>query len=177
MLDTLTLVEVRDLPTLPDPRPATKEKMLALAALVDVPVDIAAHRTGILPRGCWWMPQAQLVLYGSACQRPILLDEVGTVCRATGLSGLIVRDYSMSASRTRYTFDAYHGGSWHLRHLLWISEGGSGWLIPDGGDDTYFRLSQWGLDGTDEPPFLGREDRFYGLARGADYLSSFNRRR
>lgn len=107
MLDTLTLVEVRDLPTLPDPRPATKEKMLALAALVDVPVDITAHRTGILPRGCWWMPQAQLVLYGSACQRPILLDEVRTICSATALSGLIVRDYSMSASRTRYTFDAY----------------------------------------------------------------------
>lgn len=40
----------------------------------------------------------------------------------------------MPASRTRYTFDAYHGGSWHARHLLWISEGGTGWLIPDGGD-------------------------------------------
>lgn len=177
MLDTLTLVELRDLPRLPEPRPSTKEKMLAIAELIDVPVDVTPHRSGILPRGCWWLPQVQLVLYGSACQRPILLDEVRTVCSATGLSGLIVRDYRVSASRTRYTFDAYHGGIWHLRHLLWISEAGTGWLVPDGGDDTYLRLSQWGLDRAEEPPFLDREERFYGLARGADYLAAFVRRR
>lgn len=177
MLDTLTLVELRDLPLLPEPRPATKEKMLAIAAVIDVPLDVTAHRTGILPRGCWWMSQAQLVLYGSACQRPILLDEVGNVCRATGLSGLIVRDYAMPASRTRYTLDAFHGGNWLLRNLLWISEGGTGWLIPDWGDDTFVRLSQCGLDMTDKPPFLDRDERLEGLARGADYLASFSRRR
>lgn len=177
MLDTLTLVELRDMPLLPEPRPNTKEKMLAIAELINVPVDVTPHRSGILPRGCWWMPQAQLVLYGSACQRPILLDEVRTVCSATGLSGLIVRDCITPASRARYTFDVYHGGSWYLRHVLWVSEGGTGWLIPDGGDDTYLRLSQWGLDRVEAPPLLNRKERFYGLARGADYLADFVRRR
>jgi hypothetical protein len=177
MLETLTLVEVRGLPTLPNPRPATKEKVLALAALVDVPVDITPRRTGILPSGCWWMPQAQLVLYGSACQPPILLDEVAIVCQATGLSGLIVRDYSMPATRTRYIFDALYEGGWFLRKLLWISKGGTCWLVPEWGGDTYMRLSPCGLDMIDEPPFQDRKERFEGLARGADYLSSFNRRR
>lgn len=53
MLDTLTLVEQRHLPALPDPRPIIKEKMLALAALIDTLVDLQPHRTGILPAGCW----------------------------------------------------------------------------------------------------------------------------
>jgi hypothetical protein len=115
MLDTLTLVEIREMPLLPEPRVSTKEKMLAIATLIDVPIDVTPFRSGVLPRGCWWMPAAQLVLHGSACQRPILLDEIGTVCKATGLSGLIVRDYNMRAAPTRYSFDIYHGGSWHLR--------------------------------------------------------------
>ena len=177
MLDTLTLVEARDLPLLPEPKAVTKEKMLAIAELIDVPVDVTPHRGGILPQGCWWMPQAQLVLYGSACQRPILLEEIRTVCSATGLSGMILRQCSISASSTRYTFDAYHGASWYLRSLLWISEGGTAWLVPDWGDDDFIRLSQWGLDVADRPPFLNKEDRFYGLARGTDYLEAFKRRR
>lgn len=175
MLDTLTLVELREMPLLPEPRVSTKEKMLAIAAIIDVPIDVTPSRFGILPQGCWWMPTAQLVLYGSACQRPILLDEVGTVCKATGLSGLIVRDYNMRAAPTRFTFDVYHEGSWHLRHLLWISEGGTGWLVPDGGDDAFLRLSQCGPDMTDKPPFVDRKERLEGLMRGADYLASFRR--
>ncbi|MFN3725987.1 MAG: hypothetical protein ACK4SZ_06745 [Allosphingosinicella sp.] len=177
MLDTLTLVEARDLPLLPEPKAITKEKMLAVAQIIDVPVDVTPHRTGILPQGCWWMPQAQLVLYGSACQRPILLEEISLVCRATGLSGIVLRECAVSASRTRYTFDTYHAGSWYLRSLLWISEAGTAWLIPDWGDDQFFRLSQWGLDAADQPPFLGMEERLSGVARGADYLAAFVRRR
>jgi hypothetical protein len=175
MLDTLTLVEQRALPALPEARPATKEKMLAIAALIDVPVDIWPHRSGILPTGCWWLPQASLALFGTACTRPMLFDEVRTISGATSLSELIVRDYSIAGVRTRYTFDAYHEGSWHVRHLLWISEGGSGWLVPDLGGGPYLRLAQFGLEVTQDAPFCDVRDRFAGLDRGADYLSSFIR--
>ena len=178
MLDTLTLVELRELPLLPEPRPAIKEKMLAVAALIDVPLDITPHRTGILPEGCWWLPQARLILFGSACGRPLLLNEVRTICSGTGLSGLLVRECCVPAARTHYSLDAFHAGRWHARHLLWISEGGSGWLIPDvGSDATYLRLSQWGLDGTGEAPFRKPDERSTGLIRGDDYLASFVRRR
>lgn len=175
MLYNLTLVEQRALPTLPEARPATKAKMLALAALIDVPMDIWPHRTGILPTGCWWLPQAQLALFGTACTRPMLLDEVSSISTATSLSGLIVRDYSVPGVQTRYTFDAYHDSRWHVRRLLWISEESSGWLIPDLCGGPYLRLSQLGLEVTDDPPFCDPYDRFAGLDRGIDYLSSFVR--
>jgi len=177
MLDILTLVEQRTLDPLPEARPATKEKMLALTALFDVPVDIWPARTGVLPAGCWWLPQAQLFLCGTACARPMLFDEVRQIATATALSAIIVRDQSVSGLRTRYTFDLWHEGRWHVPHLLWISEGGSGWLIPDLGGGPYLRLSQWGPDRTDAAPFSDLRDRFAGLDRAADYLAGFTRRR
>lgn len=155
----------------------TKEKMMALAALIDVPIEIWPARTGVLPAGCWWLPQAQLVLCGTACARPMLFDECGRSRTATALSGPIVRDQSAAALHTRYTFDLWHESRWHVRHLLWILEGGSGWPIPHLGGGPYLRLSQWGPDHTDVAPFSDLQDRFAALDRAADYLASFTRRR
>lgn len=176
MLDTLSFTEQRDLPALPDPRPVIKEKMLALAALIDVPVDLWPDRTGILPNGCWWLPQASLAVYGTACRRPLMFDEVREISRATGLSGIIVRDSGTASERSRISFDVYHEGAMHMRHLLWIgADGDTGWLLRDLGGGPYIRLSQWGLDFVDEPPFLDWQDRLDGLGRGSDYLNSFIR--
>jgi hypothetical protein len=176
MLDTLTLIGQRDLPVLPEPRLMIKEKMLALAALIDAPVDLWPHRTGILPAGCWWLPSASLALYGTACVRPLMFDEVRDISRATGLSGIVVRYSDTAGERTRISFDVYHDGAWRARHLLWIgAEDGPGWLLPDLCGGPYLRLSQWGVDVHDEPPFLDLKDRIDGLERGTSYLSSFVR--
>lgn len=177
MLDTLTLIEQRDLPVLPELRPLAKEKMLALAALIDTPVDLQPHRTGILPAGCWWMPQANLALYGTACRRPLMFDEVREISRATGLSGIVVRYNDTDGDRTRISFDVYHDDRWHTRHLLWIgAEDGFGWLLHDLGGGPCLRLTQWGVDVQGEPAFNPQE-RLEGLERGRAYLNNFSRRR
>lgn len=176
MLDTLTLVEQRRLPTLPEPRPIVKEKMLALAALIDAPVDLWPHRTGVLPNGCWWLPQANLAIYGTACTRPLMFDEVRDISRATGLSGIVVRYSDTAAEQSRISFDAFHENRWFARHLLWVGFGdGSGWLLPDTGRGPYIRLAQWGLDVVDELPFSDLQERSEGLERGAAYLANFVR--
>ncbi len=176
MLDTLTLIEQRQLPALPEPRPLIKEKMLALAALIDAPVDLWAYRTGMLPSGCWWLPQANLALFGTACRRPLMFDEVRDISGATGLSGIVVRYSDTAGARSRISFDVYHDGAWHTRYLLWIgAEDGPGWLLPDLGDGPYIRLSQCGVDIHDEQPFLDLQDRLDGLERGAGYINNFIR--
>lgn len=178
MLDTLTLIEQRHLPALPEPRPAIKEKMLALAALIDAPVDLWPHRTGVLPTGCWWMPQPNIALYGTACRRPLMFDEVRDIGCATGLSGIVVRCNDDAGDRSRISFDVYHDSTWHARHLLWIGDEDSpGWLLPDLSGGPHLCLSQWGVDVHDKAPFLDLQDRIEGLDRGADYLNSFIRRR
>ena len=176
MLNTLTLIEPRALPVLPEPRPMIKEKMLALAALIDAPVDLWPHRTGVLPAGCWWMPAANLALYGTACRRPLMFDEVRDISRATGLSGIVLRYSDTASERTQISFDVYHDAAWRTRHLLWIgAEEGPGWLLPDLGGGPFLRLSQWGVDIHDEPPFLDMQERLDGLDRGKGYLNSFRR--
>lgn len=176
MLDTLSLIEQRDLPALPEPRTVIKEKMLALAALIDAPVDLWPHRTGIMPSGCWWLPQAHLALYGTACRRPLMFNEVRDISRATGLSGIVVRCSDTADESKRISFDVCHGGAWHARNWLWIGvNGGPGWLLPDLGRGPHLRLSQWGVDPQDRPPFLDLLERLDGIERGSEYLSNFLR--
>jgi hypothetical protein len=176
MLDTLTLVEQRHLPVLPEPRPIIKEKMLAIAALIDTPVDLWPHRTGILPTGCWWLPQANLAIYGTACQRPLMFDEVRDIGHATGLSSIVVRYSDTASDRSRISFDVYHENAWYARHRLWIgADEELGWLLADLGGGRHLRLSQGGVDVQAELPSLHHQDRLNGFDRGVEYLNNFIR--
>ena len=178
MLHALTLVEEADLPTLPEPRQSTKEKMLAIAALMEGPINLWPHEGGMLPKGCWLMPQGSLALYGTACRRPLMFNEVREISRATGLSGIVVRHSEPSGDRSQVSFDVHMNGAFHMRHLLWISaSGGTGWLVRDLGDGPYIRLSRWGLEKTDQPPFVDIREARHGLQLGAEYLNTFMRGR
>jgi hypothetical protein len=173
MLETLELVERRKLSPLPEPRAAIREKMLAVAALIDVPLDTSPHRTTVLPTGCWWLPQARLALYGTACRPPLMLDEVREISRATALDGIVVRYDDTPQSAAPVTLDVWHEGAWHLRHVLWISgTDNAAWLLRDLGGRPYLRLSQWGVELYEEPPYRDPQDRANGIRRGAQHLAS-----
>ena len=145
-------------------------RMEALAAVIDGPIDVAPERRDPLFAGCLLMWQADLLLVGTSCRRPLVFAEAERLAEYSGRDLVMLR---YDAERGT-TVDLYlqSRADWLVRYQTW-RQGGDMWLIPDASDGPFIRADMCGLKLEEAAPFADAEDRARGLNHGRG-LPMFN---
>lgn len=158
-----------------DPIPAPREKarrlMLAASMAIEGLVDTTPH--GIDPRlaNCLYMSQADLIIVGTACSRPLLLREAADISAAAGKDVLIVRADEGPAYAS---FDVKRAGPEKVLYAyrMWmLRPSEAAWLVPVAGKGGHVRLSPLGLELHGAAPFATDWERRKGLAHAREFLS------
>ncbi|HZH98747.1 MAG TPA: hypothetical protein VEX38_07225 [Fimbriimonadaceae bacterium] len=158
-----------------DPMPPVRDRvrmtMLATSMIIDGPVDTRPERVDARLVNSLYMPQADLLIVGTGCRRPLLLNEAADLSNAAELDVVIVRldDQGRGAS-----FDLKKIGAASLlcAYRLWMPHGDfTGWLVPTAGETPFVEMTPFGLMMHEEPPFADDDERRVGLFRGARFLS------
>lgn len=158
---------------IPEPREQAKRLMLATALLVDGFLDQNPKRFQPYLANCFLMPEADLIIGGTFCGRPVVLREFADVCRASELDGILVR-FPEESEPARVTFDIKqaHNDRMLCAYRLWIEQpAGSAWLIPTAGLGPFVRLDPLGLEINDRAPFDCEIERYRGCKFAAEFLS------
>ena len=155
---------------LPMPSWPVMRRMEALAAAIDGPIDIAPGDRDPMLAGCLLLWQADLLIAGTACRRPLVFAEAERLAQYSGCDFVLLR---YDAERGT-TVDLYlqSRADWLVRYQTW-RQGGDLWLIPDAGDGPFIRADMCGLNLEDAAPFADAEDRARGLNHGRG-LPMFN---
>lgn len=157
---------------LPEPRVLARRLMLATSMLVDGFLDGNPERFHPYLQHSLLMPQADLLIVGTACARPLMLREARDAARAITTDVLVVRTWDRSAQAS---FDIQLAGDDQplLAYRLWMPEpgGAAAWLVPTAGNTPYVRLDPMGLEVVDDAPYCSEADRNRGLHFGKDFLS------
>lgn len=164
---------VTRLPLNPIPEPHRKVKWLmhATTMLVDGHADLEPGHWYHGLKNSIFLGEANLVVIGTACQRPLGLREGMAVAQAVTADLLVVRSHE---GPRQASFDVKLIGDDRLfcGYQLWIPRPtGTAWLIPTVGEGPCIRLEQSGLEVEQEPPYLDWADRWRGLEHGSEFLS------
>lgn len=164
-------------PTTVEPVPATRAQalrtMLSTAMAVDGYLETDPGRFAAHLQNCYLMPQADLLIAGTMCGRPLMTREFANVCEVGRHDGILVR-LAGDPSSLVATFDVYQAGArtTHWAYRLWMCvPHGAAWLVPTAGEGVFVRLDPLGLEFCDAAPFVSDLDRARGLRHGSDYLA------
>ena len=160
----------------PVPRRPVQMLASAVATTVNATLQTGSASEDAELEHCFVSPEARLLIAGSACALPLLLSEARHAGRLTGFDVVIVR----LADDGNVSFDIVRP-SWRdelLGYRLWLSEAASSaWLIPGAAGVVSLQLAASGLVAAGEAPYPNSVDRWFGLQRGAQYLSFATRDR
>lgn len=163
---------ILDAEALPMPSWPVMRRMGALAAAIDGPIDVGPGDRDPKLAGCLLLWQADLLIAGTACRRPLVFAEAERLAQYSGRDLALLR---YDAERGT-TFDLFlqSRADWLVRYQAWRRDGDL-WLIPDAGHGPFVRAGIFGPELEDAAPFAGAEDRARGLnhSRG---LPMFNGR-
>jgi hypothetical protein len=158
-----------------DPIPAPREKarrlMLATSIAIEGLVDTAPDGVDSRLANCLYMSQADLIIIGTACSRPLLLREAADISAAAGKDVLVVR---ADEGRAQGSFDVKLAGSETslCAYRMWmLRPSEAAWLVPVAGKGRCVRLSPLGLEANDAAPFATGWERRKGLAHAREFLS------
>jgi hypothetical protein len=156
---------------IPAPRERARRLMLATSIAIEGLVDTAPD--GVDPRlaNCLYMSQADLIIVGTACSRPLLLREAADISAAAGKDVLIVR---ADEGRAYASFDVKRACSETVlcAYRMWmLRPSEAAWLVPVAGEGRYLRLSPFGVEFHDMAPFATEWERRKGLAHAREFLS------
>ncbi|MFN3387566.1 MAG: hypothetical protein ACK40O_01440 [Allosphingosinicella sp.] len=154
---------IMDAEPLPMPSWPVMRRMGAFAAAIDGPIDVAPGTRDPKLAGCFLLWQADLLIAGTACRRPLVFAEAERLAQYSGRDLALLR---YDAERGT-SFDLYlqSRGNWLVRYQTW-RQGGDLWLIPDAGDGPFIRADVCGLEIEDAAPFADAEDRARCLNHG-----------
>lgn len=158
---------------IPEPRGQAKRLMLATALLVDGFLDQDPQRFQPYLENCFLMPEADLIVGGTFCRRPVMLKEFADVCRPSELDGILVRLPEVSDPRLT-TFDIKQAQNDRMMcvYRLWLEQPcGSAWLVPTAGTGPFVRLDPMGIQVSDLAPYTCEIDRYRGCKFGVEFLS------
>jgi hypothetical protein len=158
-----------------DPIPAPREKvrrlMLATSLAIEGLVDTAPEEVDPRLANCIYMSQADLIIVGTACSRPLLLREAADISAAADKDVLIAR---AEEGRAYASFDVKRAGSETVlcAYRMWmLRPSEAAWLVPVAGEGRYVRLSPLGMEPHDSAPFTTDWERRKGLAHARMFLS------
>lgn len=154
---------IRDAESLPTPMWPVMRGMEALAVAIDGPIDIAPEARDPLFVGCLVLSQADLLIAGTSCRRPLVLAKTERLAQYSGRDLVLLR-YDPDRGTT---FDLYLQirADWLVRHQAWRPDGDL-WLVPDAGHGPFVRAGMFGRELEDAVPFHDADDRACGLNQG-----------
>jgi len=163
------------LPVIPQTTASVEHRMMALAEPLQSIVDLNPHRTGLVPPNVYWMPARYLLVTGTRCPRPALLNEAADTAANVGLDMIIVRDEIGHPSGLRTSFDIRLDAEkrWRCGYYLWQAEDGRYWLLPDEDRPGGLRISPLGFVVVTRPPYVDQADLSAGLKRANANLDRF----
>ena len=160
-----------DLEPTPEPHILAKYLMYAIASKIDGYLDQDPTSFSPLLEHNFYLPEANLVIVGTSCSRPLVTREAMLVTEAVGANLLIVRS-SDTPGRASFDVRLSGGDCIFVAYRLWIPRPtGTGYLVPSVGDAPCLRLEQTGLEVEMTPPYETWAERYIGLEHGAEYLS------
>lgn len=158
-----------------DPIPAPREKarrlMLATSIAIEGLVDSAPNLVDPRLANCLYMSQADLIIVGTACSRPLLLREAADISAAAGKDVLIVR---ADEGRAYASFDVKRAGADTVlcAYRMWmLRPSEAAWLVPVAGEGCHLLLSPLGVELHHAAPFATDWERRKGLAHEREFLS------
>jgi hypothetical protein len=117
------------------------------------------------------MPQANLLIGGTGCGRPLLLREAVDMCAAAELDVLIVRKGD-HPDQVSFDFQATGADRPLCAYRMWMPRPSeAAWLIPSASETPFLRLTPVGLQIVERAPFADADERRLGLVRGREFLS------
>ena len=154
---------ILDAEPLPTPSWPVMRRMEALAAAIDGPIDVAPDRRDPRFAGCLLLWQADLLIAGTSCRRPLVFAEAERLAQYGGRDLVLLR---YDADRGT-TFDLYlqSRADWLIRYQAWRRDGDL-WLVPDVGSSPFVRAGMLGLELEETAPFVDAEDCARGLNQG-----------
>jgi len=158
-----------------DPLPPTRQMvgrlMLAASLAVDGPVMVQPEQIDLRLANCLLMKQARLLIAGTSSRRPFLLREAADVSTITNLDALVVRTAD-DGGRTEFDVKKIGIDPMFCGYRLWMQHpSDKPWLIPTAGEAVYIRMTPFGLELEERPPFRTDAERDVGFIYGSVYLS------
>ncbi|MEW9853900.1 hypothetical protein [Novosphingobium sp. M1R2S20] len=157
---------------LPPTSRAVALRVHAFAGAIGGLVDTTAAARDPMFAGSVVMPYAGLVVAGTACRRPLIFREGDAVARHSRLDlGLLRFDAERGV-----TFDIrlQQRSEWLCHYVAWRRDGDL-WLVPEVGTGPFIRVTAWGLEIEDEPPFVLADERASGIVRARTIPSFMGR--
>jgi len=157
------------------PSASVENRMLAVTGAFQGIVDLQPHRTGLVPPNVYWMPARYLLVTGTRCPRPALLNEAADTAANVGLDMIIVRDEISHPSGLRTSFDIRLDVEkrWRCGYYLWQAQDGRYWLLPDEDRPGGLRISPLGFVVITRPPYVDQADLSAGFERANANLDRF----
>ena len=138
-------------------------RMGALGEAIGGAIDLNVGRHVPLLGGTMVLPEANLVIAGTNCRRPLLFHEAQLIAQTWLRDVVLLR------------FDADRGASFDILlregrdvlcgYLAWRQRGGDLWFIPAAGEGTFIRATRQGMICEKRPPFDLSEQRETGIIR------------
>jgi len=149
-----------------------KNHVIALAKMINCPVDVSLKGMILANAGCLRMPLAGLAITGTSCAAPLLRTEADRISRLLDCDMLLLRCEGVKGINLDIRLS--HKDRWLGGYLPWINDGEL-WLVPI--DNSLPALEVFGgLFERSSPPFTDDQSRSAGLDRASRAFADLARR-
>lgn len=161
-----------DIAPLPQPHGSTKRLMHALAILVDGFADQSPERYNASLKHSILLPEASLIILGTAFYRPLFLDAASALSLTLSTDVIVARS-GEAISKMSFDVQLVENPRILTGYRVWKDNPEEGsWLVPSAGAGKCIRLDRNGLELGDEAPFHDEIGRWRGITFGNEFLST-----
>lgn len=158
---------------IPEPHIQMRRLMLATSMLIAGRLDTEPEDYHPYLRNCFLAPEARIVIAGTRCPRPLMLQALVDISNVAQHDAIVVR-LGDPAKTGDVTFDIHVFGTGRadVAYRLWMPQPtGAAWLVPTAGENRFIRFDPAGFDVADDAPFSDAFDRRRGLVWASEFLS------
>ena len=159
-------------PLLPRMSNVVKSHVMALAKMINCPVDVTLEGMALANTGCIRMPLAGIALTGTSCGAPLLRTEADRISQLLDCDMLLLRCEGVKGISLDIRLS--HKDRWVVGYQPWIGSDEL-WLVPSDNRLPAFEVLG-GLFERSSPPFADDQARSAGLDRAYRAFAALTRR-